>query len=130
LTCSPISGSELFHARERYAVPHSCQAHQSWICGYVHVYKIIKQLFHACSGNIQNYCPSVLEMTCCWPKATVPKSSPAPRDNDCSGNSQNYCPSVLEMTNHRWYSDATWGKLGEWSPFQNDVISFNQRLLT
>jgi hypothetical protein len=31
--------------------------------GYVHVYKIIKQLFHACSGNSQNYCPSVLEMT-------------------------------------------------------------------
>jgi hypothetical protein len=27
------------------------------------VYKIIKQLFHACSGNSQNYCPSVLEMT-------------------------------------------------------------------
>ena len=22
-----------------------------WICGYVHVYKIIKQLCHACSGN-------------------------------------------------------------------------------
>ena len=34
-----------------------------WICGYVHVYKIIKQLAHACSGNSQNYCPSVLEMT-------------------------------------------------------------------
>ena len=29
----------------------------------VHVYKIIEQLFHACSGNSQNYCPSVLEMT-------------------------------------------------------------------
>ena len=37
--------------------------HLQWICGYVHVYKIIKQLFHACSGNSQNYCPSVLEMT-------------------------------------------------------------------
>ena len=37
--------------------------HLQWICGYVPVYKIIKQLFHACSGNSQNYCPSVLEMT-------------------------------------------------------------------
>jgi len=37
--------------------------HLQWICGYVHVYKIIKQLFHACSGNSQNYCPSVLEIT-------------------------------------------------------------------
>jgi hypothetical protein len=61
--CSPTSGSELFHALERCAVRHSCQAHQSWICGYVHVYKIVKQLFHACSGNSQNYCPEVLEMT-------------------------------------------------------------------
>jgi hypothetical protein len=26
--CSPASGSELFHARERCAVRHSCQAHQ------------------------------------------------------------------------------------------------------
>jgi hypothetical protein len=44
-------------------------------CGYVHVYKIIKQLFHACSGNLR-------------PHATVLKSSPAPRDNsfDCSLN--------------------------------------------
>ena len=47
------------------------------------------QLFHACSGNNQNYWPEVLEMT--WElrlKATVPKSSPAPRDNsfDCSMN--------------------------------------------
>ena len=89
LTCSPTSGSELFHARERCTVRHSCQAHQSWICGYVHVYKIIKQLFHACSGNSQNHCPSVLKMTCCWPRATVLNSSPAPRDNACSGNSQN-----------------------------------------
>jgi hypothetical protein len=32
--------------------------HLQWICGYVHVYKIIKQLFHVCSGNSQNYCPS------------------------------------------------------------------------
>jgi hypothetical protein len=32
----PPSGSELFHARERYTVRHSCQPHQSWICGYVH----------------------------------------------------------------------------------------------
>ena len=82
--CSPTSGSELFHAREWCAVGHSCQMlyffqnnvvpqffngmvcwhyHLQWICGYVHVYKIIKQLFHACSGNNQNYCPSVLEMT-------------------------------------------------------------------
>ena len=81
---SPTSGSKLFHARERCAVRHSCQMlyffqnnvvlqffngivcwyyHLQWICGYVHVYKIIKQLFHACSGNSQNYCPSVLEMT-------------------------------------------------------------------
>ena len=37
--------------------------HRQWICGYVHVYKIIKQLLHACSGNRQNNCPSVLEMT-------------------------------------------------------------------
>jgi hypothetical protein len=37
--------------------------HLQWICGYVHVYKIIKQLFHACSENSPNYCPSVLEMT-------------------------------------------------------------------
>jgi hypothetical protein len=37
--------------------------HLQWICGYVHVYRIIKQLDHACSGNSQNYCPSVLEMT-------------------------------------------------------------------
>jgi hypothetical protein len=37
--------------------------HLQWICGYVHVYKIIKQLFHACSGNSQNYWPEVLEMT-------------------------------------------------------------------
>ena len=55
--------------------------------GFVHVYKIIKQLFHACSGNNQNYCPAALEMT--WkllPSASVLKSSPAPRDNsfDCS----------------------------------------------
>jgi hypothetical protein len=27
------------------------------------LYKIIKQLFHACSGNSQNYWPEVLEMT-------------------------------------------------------------------
>jgi hypothetical protein len=20
--------------------------------------------------------------------------------------------------NHRWYSDATWGEMGEWSPFE------------
>ena len=75
LTCSPTSGSELFHARERCTVRHSCQVHQLWICGYVHVYKIIKQLFHACSGNLR-------------PHATVLKSSPAPRDNsfDCSLN--------------------------------------------
>jgi hypothetical protein len=49
--------------------------------------KIIKQLFHACSGNNQNYCRAALEMT--WkllPSASVLKSSPAPRDNsfDCS----------------------------------------------
>ena len=49
--------------------------HLQWICGYVHVYKIIKQLFHAYSGNSQNYCPSVLEMT--WELL----SSPAPRVN-------------------------------------------------
>ena len=85
LTCSPAFGSELFHAREQCAVHHSCQImlyffqnnvvsqffngmicwyyHLQWICGYVHVYKIIKQLFHACSGNSQNYCSSVLELT-------------------------------------------------------------------
>jgi hypothetical protein len=39
--CSPTSGSELFHARERCTLRHSCQAHQSWICGFVHAYKII-----------------------------------------------------------------------------------------
>ena len=46
------------------------------------------QLFHACSGNSQNYWREVLEMTCRRPQATVPKSSPAPRDNsfDCSLN--------------------------------------------
>jgi hypothetical protein len=32
--------------------------------GFVHVYKIIKQLYHACSRNSQNYCPEVLEMIC------------------------------------------------------------------
>ena len=37
--------------------------HLQWICGYAHVYKIIQQLFHACSGNSQDFCPSVLEMT-------------------------------------------------------------------
>ena len=57
----------------------------------MHVYKIIKQLFHACSGNSQNYCPSVLEITVAFglrPQATVLKSSPAPRVNsfDCSLN--------------------------------------------
>ena len=82
--CSPTSGSELFHARERCTLRHSCQMlyvfqnnvvpqffngmvcwhyHLQWICGYVHVYKIIKQLLHACSGNSQNYCTSVLKMT-------------------------------------------------------------------
>jgi hypothetical protein len=99
----PTSGSELFHDRERCAVRHSYQMlyffqnngvpqffngmvcwhyHLQWICGYVHVYKIIKQLFHACSGKSQNYCHSVLEMT--WelvPEAEVLKSSPAPRVN-------------------------------------------------
>ena len=40
-----------------------CVIPVQWICGYVHIYKIIKQLFHACSGNSQNYCPSVLEFT-------------------------------------------------------------------
>jgi hypothetical protein len=47
----------------------------------MHVYKIIKQLFHACSGNSQNYCPSL-------PQATVLKSSPPPQVNsfDCSLN--------------------------------------------
>jgi hypothetical protein len=47
------------------------------------------QLFHACSGNSQNYWPEVLEMTWeLWPQATVLKSSPAPRVNsfDCSRN--------------------------------------------
>ena len=74
--------------------------------GFVHVYKIIKQLYHACSGNSQNYCPEVLEMI--WeplPSAfgagddlgTVLKSSPAHRDNsfDCSLNRHEitvYCP--------------------------------------
>ena len=103
--CSSTSGSELFHARELCAVSHSCQMqyffqnkvvpqffngmvcchHFQWICGYVHVYKIIKQLFHACSGNSQNYCPSVLESR---PQAAVLKSSPAPRVNSfhCSLN--------------------------------------------
>jgi hypothetical protein len=37
------------NSEQRCTVRHSCQVHQSWICGYVHVYKIIKQLFHACS---------------------------------------------------------------------------------
>jgi hypothetical protein len=68
--CSPTSGSELFHARQRCAVRHSCQMlyffqnnvvpqffngmvcwhyHLQWICDYVHVYKIIKQF--SASGN-------------------------------------------------------------------------------
>jgi hypothetical protein len=48
-------------------------------------------LFYACSGNSQDYWPEVLEMT--WEllpeaAATVPRSSPAQRDNsfDCSLN--------------------------------------------
>jgi hypothetical protein len=55
--------------------------HLQWICGYVHVYKIIKQLCHACKGNSQTIVPL-------WPQATVLKSSPEPRVNsfDCSLN--------------------------------------------
>jgi hypothetical protein len=48
------------------------------------MYMIIKQLFHACSGNSQNYCPSVLEITVDFglrPQATVLKSSPPPQVN-------------------------------------------------
>jgi hypothetical protein len=52
------------------------------MCMYI---MIIKQLFHACSGNSQNYCPSVLESR---PQTAVLKSSPAPRINSfhCSLN--------------------------------------------
>ena len=56
----------------------------------------IIQLFHACSGNSQNYCPEVLEMT--WellPEAEGRNSQVIP---STERNSQNYCPSVLEKT--------------------------------
>ena len=87
-----------------------CHYHLQWICGYVHVYQIIKQLFHVCSGNSQNYCPSVLGDdlgTIAFgsrPQATVLKSSPAPRVNsfDCSLNRHEltiYCINCREK-NH------------------------------
>jgi hypothetical protein len=55
----------LYFTGERYFFQNNVvpQCLNGMVCGYVHVYKIIKQLFHACSGNSQNYCPSVLEMT-------------------------------------------------------------------
>ena len=104
--CSPTSGSELFHARERCAVRHSCQMlyffqnnvvpqffngmvcwhyHLQWICGYVHVYKIIKQLFHACSWNSQNYCPRCwrwLGNCCLRPQAMTCELLPSASGND------------------------------------------------
>ena len=79
------------------------------------------QLFHACSGNSQNYCPEVLEMT--WelfpshlqhrrPKATVPKSSPAPRDNsfDCSLNWHDITVllSYIHAQIHHWCAWQEW----------------------
>ena len=79
--CSPTSVSELFHARERCTVRHSCQMlyffqnnvvpqffngmvcwnyHLQWICGYVHVYKIIKSYFMPVQGTVKTIVPR------CW----------------------------------------------------------------